>query len=163
MNISYTFVENHADLIAFAVQNKGVEWMCFDTEFVGEKRFRTQLCLIQVATEKGNFLIDPLKIEDLGPFLDMIADPSILVITHAGENDYRILHQQYSTLPKRVFDTQIAAAFAGYNYPISFRKLVDNELQVKLKKSYTVADWEKRPLTDEIIGYALNDIIYLQA
>ena len=161
MNIPYTFVDNHADLLAFVSQNKRIDWMCFDTEFVGEKRFHTQLCLIQVATENGNFLIDPLQIKDLSPFLDMIADPNILVITHAGENDYRILYQQYNTLPKCVFDTQIAAAFAGYNYPVSFRKLVDNELQVKLKKSYTVADWEKRPLTEEIIGYALHDIIYL--
>lgn len=161
MNIPYTFVETHADLVAFAQRNEGIDWLCFDTEFVGEKRFHTQLCLIQVATEHGNFLIDPLHIQDLTPFLKIVADPGVLVITHAGENDYRILQQQFNTLPTKIFDTQIAAAFAGYNYPVSFRKLVDAELQIKLKKSYTVADWEKRPLTEDIISYALHDIIYL--
>lgn len=161
MDIPYTFIDDPGQLQEFYQKNKEIDWLCFDTEFVGEKRFHTQLCLIQVATEHGNFLIDPIALTDLTPFLELLADEKIEVITHAGENDYRILHQQYETLPTRIFDTQIAAAFAGYNYPVSFRKLVDQELSVKLKKSFTVADWEKRPLSQETIGYALNDIIYL--
>jgi ribonuclease D len=161
MNIPYTFINTYDDLVSFYKQNADVDWLCFDTEFIGEKRFYTQLCLIQVGTEHGNFLIDPIEIDNLQPFLDLITNPKILVITHAGENDYRILYKQYDTLPNNIFDTQIAAAFAGYNYPVSFRKLVDSELNVKLRKSYTVADWGKRPLDEETIGYALHDIIYL--
>lgn len=161
MDHVYTFIDSTSALKDFAHQNQDVDWLCFDTEFVGEKRYLTQLCLIQVATEHGNYLIDPLLVDDLTPFLSLLQDPAIRVITHAGENDYRILYHQYGILPKNTFDTQIAAAFTGYNYPVSFRRLVSSELGVKLKKSFTVADWEKRPLSKETIGYALNDILYL--
>lgn len=161
MDNDYIFIEKLSALEDFAHQNQDVDWLCFDTEFVGEKRYHTQLCLIQVATQRGNYLIDPLVLDDLQPFLSLLQNPDIRVITHAGENDYRILYQQYQMLPRNTFDTQIAAAFAGYNYPVSFRKLVNAELGVRLKKSYTIADWERRPLSKETIGYALNDIIYL--
>jgi len=161
MDNTYTYIDQPVALDDFAHQNKDIDWLCFDTEFVGEKRYYTQLCLIQVATEHGNYLIDPLQLDDLKPFLALLEDPAIRVITHAGENDYRILYQQHGILPKNTFDTQIAAAFAGYKYPVSFRKLVHSELGVRLKKSFTVADWEKRPLSKETIGYALNDILYL--
>lgn len=135
--------------------------MCFDTEFVGEKRFVTRICLIQVTTTHGNYLIDPFNIDDLGPFLELIQDPSIVKITHAGDNDYRLLYRQFKVLPANVFDTQIAAGLAGYKYPVSFRNLVQGELGKNLKKGYTVADWETRPFKKKQLKYALNDVLPL--
>jgi ribonuclease D len=136
--------------------------MGFDTEFVGEKRYYTLLCLIQIATANGFYLIDPLKIKDLSPLLKMIEDPKILKITHAGENDYRLFNSYFGILPKNVFDTQIAAGFIGYKYPISFSQLVEKEIKVHLKKGYTVSDWESRPFNQKQLDYALNDVIYLE-
>ena len=71
-------IEDEGALEEFYIENKAVDWLGFDTEFVGEKRYFTLLCLIQVATVNGLFLIDPLKIKDLSPLLKMIEDPAIL-------------------------------------------------------------------------------------
>jgi len=155
-------IERYEDLENFYLDNKEVEWIGFDTEFVGEKRFYTLLCLIQIATKNGLYIIDPIKIKDLSPLLKMIVDPAILKITHAGENDYKLLHQYFGILPKNIFDTQLAAGFIGYKYPISFSKLVEKELKVYLKKGYTVSDWESRPINKKQLDYALNDVIHLE-
>ncbi|MEM9821698.1 MAG: ribonuclease D, partial [Bacteroidota bacterium] len=158
----YVYIRDQEGLARFAEENQSISWLGFDTEFVGEKRYYTLLCLIQIVTENGYYLIDTLVVKDLDPFLAMIEDPQILIITHAGENDYRLLYSYYSTLPVNLFDTQIAAAFVGYKYPVSFRKLVENELGIQLGKGYTVSDWESRPMNQRQLKYALDDIIYLR-
>jgi ribonuclease D len=155
-------IEQPEGLGKFYEENKDIEWMGFDTEFVGEKRYFTLLCLIQISTTNGLYIIDPLKIKDLSPLLKMIEDPKILKITHAGENDYKLLHSYFGVLPKNVFDTQLAAGFVGYKYPVSFSKLVEKELRIYLKKGYTVSDWESRPINKKQLDYALNDVIYLE-
>lgn len=157
----YTAINTNQALLTFYEQHKNVEWIGFDTEFVGEKRFFTKLCLIQIASPLGLFLIDPLSIDDLSPLLDLLAHPDVLKITHAGENDYRLLYHQYDFTPRNIFDTQIAAGFIGYRYPLSFGKLVESELGRRISKSYTVADWETRPLNPKQLKYALNDVIPL--
>ena len=158
----YQLIESTQELQNFAKKNQHVDYLCFDTEFVGERRFQTRLCLIQLATPINNYLIDPFKVEDLSSFLDLIQNPNILKITHAGENDYRLLHKLYNILPKNVFDTQIAAGFLGHKYPVSFKKLAKQELNLDIDKGYTVADWESRPFNKEQLNYALLDVIPLQ-
>jgi ribonuclease D len=111
-----------------------------------------------VATEHGLFLIDPFPLKNLGPFLKMIEDPKIVKVTHAGENDYRLLYATHGTIPKNTFDTQIAAGFLGYRYPLAFKKLVETELKINLNKSFTVADWEARPFNQNQLKYAIQDI-----
>lgn len=157
----FTLIESKEGIEQFLNENQGIKWLAFDTEFVGEKRFTTLLCLIQIATENGLYLIDTIKLKTYQPFLDMIVDPSILKITHAGDNDYRLLNTLFDIIPQNIFDTQIAAGFVGYRYPISFRKLVEKEIKVRLNKGYSVTDWEARPLKPKQLTYALNDVIYL--
>jgi len=136
--------------------------MCFDTEFVGEKRYQTRLCLIQVTSPYGNYLIDPFPIRDLNPFLDLLTDPAIAVITHAGDNDYRLLNAVYGIVPANVWDTQLAAGLLGYRYPTSLSKLVESELGIHLKKGYAVTDWEDRPFSKKQLNYALEDVLPLR-
>lgn len=155
---AFELITTKEGLEHFGQINADIEWMCFDSEFVGEKRFTTRLCLIQVATEHGLFLIDPFPLKNLGPFLKMIEDPNIIKITHAGENDYRLLYATHGTIPKNTFDTQIAAGFLGYRYPLAFKKLVETELKINLNKSFTVADWEARPFNQNQLKYAIQDI-----
>ena len=76
----FVVIQNAEQLNAFYSNNKNAEWIGFDTEFVGEKRFNTRLCLIQVATSTGNYLIDPFELHHLDPFLEMIVNPEILII-----------------------------------------------------------------------------------
>lgn len=136
-------------------------WIGFDTEFVGEKTYIPVLCLIQIVAEADIYLVDTLQIKDLRRFLDLLADPAILKITHAGDNDYRLLNTLYGTVPANTFDTQIAAGFVGYNYPAGFGKIVERELRVTLAKSHTVADWEARPIERKALDYAIEDVKYL--
>ena len=109
-------IEDEHAMQQFIEENKEIDWLCFDTEFVGEKRYVTLICLIQIATENGFYFIDTLKLDNIDPFLDLLEDASILKITHAGENDYRLLQQQMDVIPRNVFDTQIVSGFAGYKY-----------------------------------------------
>ncbi len=157
----FDLIQTEQALASFYSTSKDVPWLGFDTEFVGEKRFNTLLCLIQVITQKGRYLIDPLALKSLDPLLEIIQDPKIVKITHAGENDYRLLHNIYGITPNNVFDTQIAAAFTGYKYPVSFRRLVEGELRISLDKGYAVANWERRPLQPREMKYAMEDVIPL--
>jgi len=160
-DVPYLLIENKQDITKFIEENKNIKWMGFDTEFIGEKRFHTLLCLVQLSTENGYYLLDTLKVNSFPEILQLFQDPSILKITHAGENDYRIFFNQYGIVPNNVFDTQIAAGFVGYKYPTSFQKLVEKEIGVYVPKGYTVSDWEARPFTKKQVSYALNDVIYL--
>ena len=159
--LDYTLIETADALKNFYDTNRHVEWLALDTEFIGERRYETLLCLIQVASPNGYFLIDPIKITDLTDFLRLIEDEKILKLTHAGENDYRLLNQNWGTIPKNIFDTQIAAGFVGHGYPTSYAKLVEKELSFSLDKGYAATDWEARPLKRKQLEYALSDVVYL--
>ncbi len=160
--IEYTPIDTPQALAAFYEQHRDLDWLGFDTEFIGEKRYHTLLCLIQISSIHGYFLLDPLKVSDLGPFLKLIEDPDIVKITHAGDNDYRLLYRAYGTVPQNVFDTQVAAGFAGHRYPTSFAKLVAAELEVSVGKGYAVTDWSQRPMSEKQLKYALYDVVYLR-
>lgn len=160
-SLDYILIETPDVLEKFYENHRNVEWLALDTEFIGERRYETLLCLIQVASPKGYFLIDPIKVKDLSLFLSLIEDKKILKLTHAGENDYRLLNQYWGTIPQNVFDTQIAAGFVGHGYPTSYAKLVEKELGFSLDKGYAATDWEARPLKRKQLEYALSDVLHL--
>lgn len=161
-DLSHDFIRDEVALRKWAEQTKVHKWIAFDTEFIGEKRFITLVCLIQVATPDGLFLIDPLEIKDLSPFLDLISNPTIVKITHAGENDYRLLFQNYGTQPRNLVDTQLASGFLSEQYPVNFKRLVDVHLGISLKKGFAVVDWTRRPIQKDALKYALEDVVYLR-
>jgi len=160
-NNNFILIETDNDLKVFSDAHQKVTQMGIDTEFVGEKRYKPLICLIQTSSEIGNYIIDPLAIKDLSPFFAIIENPEILKITHAGDNDYRGFYQNYGILPKNIFDTQIASAFLDFKYPISFKKLVESEFSYHLDKSHTVTQWDNRPLTKDQLQYALDDVLPL--
>jgi ribonuclease D len=163
MNYSVHFLDRQSDFDEAMDSIAKAAWVGFDTEFVGEKTFVPILCLIQIVVEHHIYLVDTLRVTDLTRFLDIVADPAVLKITHAGDNDYRLLNILYGTVPQNTFDTQIAAGFVGYNYPAGFAKIVERELRVTLAKSHTVANWEARPLDPKAVDYAIEDVKYLPA
>lgn len=160
-DIDFTLIESQGALNDFCSKHETVEWLALDTEFIGENRFQTLLCLIQVASPEGLFLIDSLQIEDLQPFMRLMEQEEIVKITHAGENDYRIFYELYGTVPKNIFDTQLAAGFMSSKYPMGFQKLISKELNIQLGKNYAISKWDNRPLSNKQLLYALNDILYL--
>ena len=160
--IDYTFINTAQGLHNFRQQHRDITWLGFDTEFIGEKRYHTLLCLIQISSAHGYFLLDPLAVDDLGPFLDILQDPRVVKISHAGDNDYRLLYRAHGITPANVFDTQVAAAFIGHRYPTSFAKLVEAETGERVGKGYAVTDWSRRPMSEKQIKYALYDVVYLR-
>ncbi|HNG90485.1 MAG TPA: ribonuclease D, partial [Saprospiraceae bacterium] len=109
-------LEDQAEFDRIMAEVATHDWIGFDTEFVGEKTYIPVLCLLQVVAAEDIYLIDTLKIKSLQSFLAILTDPAVLKITHAGDNDYRLLNTLYGTVPAHTFDTQIAAGFVGYNY-----------------------------------------------
>jgi ribonuclease D len=159
--MEYQYIDTNEQLAAFGKANENIKWLAFDTEFVGEKRYTPLLCLIQAVTEHDVYVIDPLAVTDFTPFLQIVENEAIVKITHAGENDYRVLHSLFGTMPKNLFDTQVAASFLHGVYPMSFQKLAEKELQVRINKTFTVTDWEIRPISPKQLKYAFDDVVYL--
>lgn len=131
----------------------------FDTEFMREGRYRPQLCLLQVAAADGTLaLVDPLEGLKLGPFVDLLRDPAVEKVVHAGGQDLEIFFERSPEVPRNVFDLQIAASFVGLGEKLGFGPLVKQGLGIDLNKRETFTDWSHRPLTPEQIEYAIEDV-----
>jgi len=133
----------------------------FDTEFIPEETYEPELCLIQVASEERLAVVDPRVIPKLNVFWDLVVDPAMCVVVHAGTEDLRICNLQSEKLPERVFDIQLAAGLVSTAYPASLGVLVQRYLGRTVLSSETRTDWRKRPLTANQIEYALDDVRYL--
>jgi ribonuclease D len=132
-----------------------------DTEFVGEESYQPRLCLIQVATAEALYLIDPFALDSLEPFWKLVVDPANQVIVHAGREEVRLCHIWSGQAPGNLFDLQIAAGLAGLPYPMGHGPLVAAVLGKRLDKRETLTEWRTRPLTNEQIEYAFDDVRYL--
>jgi ribonuclease D len=138
-----------------------------DTEFVGEGRYRPLLCLAQVAvdTPSGGVrieLLDPLADEfDPTPLAEVLADPAIEIVLHAARQDVALLKRTWSTEVRGVFDTQLAAGFAGLRSQMGYDALLREVLHVKLEKSASFTRWEQRPLSEEQRRYAAEDVQHI--
>jgi ribonuclease D len=139
----------------------------FDTEFIRERRYFAQLCLVQVRAGTGadavEALLDPFEL-NLEPLALLIADESVVKIVHAGSQDLQIFYQRYGLPPRHVFDTQIAGAFLGYGQQAGYADLVAQvEGGQPLSKASQFTDWAARPLSQAQMEYALEDVRHLHA
>jgi ribonuclease D len=132
-----------------------------DTEFVGEHSYHPELCLIQVATEKALYLVDPFAFPDLKPLWDLICDPERTVVVHAGREEIRLCHLGCGRSPEKLVDLQIAAGLVGYAYPLGHGPLILNVLGRRIKKGETLTEWRTRPLAPAQVRYAFDDVRYL--
>src|SRR3954470_5650594 len=138
-----------------------------DTEFMGEGRYQPLLCLIQIALDDGNggsdiVVLDPLTEEfDTDPLADLMADPEIEVVLHAARQDVALLRRDWGAPVRSVFDTQVAAGFAGMRAQLGYEPLLKEMLGVRLRKSASFTRWDDRPLTEEQLGYAREDVLHL--
>ncbi len=133
----------------------------FDTEFVRERTYFIQLGILQVATAETEAVLDPQAIESLSPLYELISDPAVEKVVHAGVQDFAIFYERSGKPPRNVFDTQIAAALLGYGDQLAYAKLVEKISKVKLSKLETMTDWTARPLTQAQVDYALDDVRHL--
>jgi|CXWL01.1.fsa_nt_gi ribonuclease D len=135
----------------------------YDSEFITERSYHPRLCLVQVASSSTLALIDPLAGFDLTPFWELLADPAVTKIVHAGESDIEPVARLLGRPAAGVFDTQIAAGFVGLPYPMSLKKLVLELAGVDLGRDLGFSDWAQRPLSAIQIRYAADDVRYLLA
>lgn len=132
-----------------------------DTEFMRERTYFARLCLIQLANDDLAAIVDPLAIDDLSPLCELLADPSVVKILHAGGQDLEIFFRACEVAAAPIFDTQVAATLAGFPQQVGYGGLVHELLGEKIDKGDTYTDWARRPLADTQVAYALNDVRYL--
>ncbi|MBU0719517.1 MAG: HRDC domain-containing protein [Planctomycetes bacterium] len=154
-------VENQNQVEQFCKVCLKEKRFAFDTEFVMEDRYESQVCLIQLATSESVMLIDPFLGLDLRPIAELIAGKRTETVVHAGQEDLVFSVQQVGKPPRNVFDTQLAAGFVGYDYPLSLQRLVQSTQHVRLHKAKTLTDWRRRPLSPAQIRYGAEDVSYL--
>lgn len=154
-------ITKEADLTALCEKLASSHRCAIDLEFVPERTYEPVLCLVQVATEDGAHLVDPIALPNLTRLWAAISRPDMLVILHSGGQDLDLIYGLSGSIPKTVFDTQIAAGFGGFGYPIGYGKLLHQLLGISIGKTESYTDWATRPLTDSQIQYAVEDVLHL--
>jgi ribonuclease D len=153
-------------LTAFSARVGAAGRFGIDTEFVGEGRYRTLLCVIQLVVSDAQGLevvvLDALDEQtDLAPLATLLADPQIAVVVHAGRQDIALLRRCAHTEVARIFDTQIAAGFAGLSAQAGYDTLLREVLGVRVQKTASYTRWDRRPLDAEQLAYAREDVLHL--
>lgn len=139
-----------------------------DTEFMSEGRYRALLCLVQVAVPDEDApdgvrteLFDPLHELDFEPLAEVLTDPEIEIVLHAARQDVAILRRAWRTDVTNVFDTQVAAGFAGHGAQTGYGNLLGGVLGLRVGKTASYTRWDARPLTAEQLSYAREDVLHL--
>ena len=154
-------IASDESLAEFCEAIASADYCAIDTEFVREKTYYPILSLIQIATEQQMGCIDPLAIKNFEPLAKIMQKVDLLKVFHSPSQDLEILFQQFAEAPTPVFDTQLAAAVIGYTHQMSYADLVFEITGVRLEKKHTRADWSRRPLSDDELDYAMDDVRYL--
>jgi len=152
------------DLATLAERARAAGRLGIDTEFMPEGRYRPLLCLVQLAVAGDVVVLDPLDGDGLGdpaPLAAVMADPAVEIVLHAGRQDVAILRREWRTSFANVFDTQVAAGFAGSSAQAGYTGLLHDVLKIRLAKSASFTRWDARPLTPEQVRYAREDVEHL--
>ncbi len=154
-------------LAAFCEKAAGAPYVTVDTEFLRERTYFAQLCLVQMALpgkdEAEAVLVDPLAEGlSLGPLYDLFRDPSVVKVFHAARQDLEIFHVEGGVVPAPLFDTQIAAMVCGFGDQVGYETLVRRIAKASLDKSSRFTDWSRRPLSEAQQHYALADVTHLR-
>ena len=152
--------------------NRDIDWIAIDTEFVRTDTYFAELSLVQIQDSLGAVtLIDPLAIQqnaevanvsqNLAGLVEILSNKQLLKVFHAARQDIEVLYQLANKMPACIFDTQLAAVFFKHGDIAGFARVVEAELGIKLPKTQTRTNWHARPLNDEQIEYAIDDVRFL--
>lgn len=147
----------------FCAKAASAPFLVVDTEFMRERTFFSQLCLIQVATPDDEAIIDPLADNiDLTSFLTLMMDTNIVKVMHAARQDMEIFYKLCGGVPTPLFDSQLAGMALGYGESVGYMALVKGRLGIQLDKGARFTDWSRRPLSEKQLSYALGDVTHLR-
>jgi ribonuclease D len=152
------WVANQAQCDQALAELASADVIALDTEFVRRKTYFAELGLIQIASRKRVYLFDPTSNFDDKGLGALLSDPGKLKVLHSVGEDLEVLRDRFGTPPGPIFDTQVAAAFAGLGAMQSLAKLVASLLNETMDKAETTSDWLRRPLTPAQIAYAATDV-----
>jgi len=156
-----------ADLAEFCRRAADAPYVTVDTEFLRERTYYPQLCLVQLAFpgdgEADAVLVDPIEGNlDFGPLYDLFRDHGVVKVFHAARQDLEIFCVEGNVIPEPLFDTQVAAMVCGFGEQVGYETLVRKIARANLDKSSRFTDWSRRPLTDAQKRYALADVTHLR-
>lgn len=155
-------VTTSAELLHALDRLTDADFVALDTEFMRESTYFPKLCLVQVATPAHCALIDPLAVPNLQPLWNFLNDRARIKVLHAARQDLEVLLVSMRiALSGPIFDTQIAAALLGHPAQIGYGALVAARLGQQLEKGHTRTDWSRRPLSQDQVQYAEDDVRYL--
>lgn len=155
-------IETNPDLENLCARLQDEPFVCVDLEFLRERTYFAQLCLIQIASPEVAAVIDPLAEGlNLVPFFALMHNPDITKVFHSGRQDIELIFQLSGEVPTPLFDSQIAASALGFGEAISYENLVKSMLDINLDKTSRLSDWSRRPLSADQLDYALGDVTYL--
>jgi ribonuclease D len=137
-------------------------FVAFDTEFVSEHTYRSQLCLLQVAAPGVLAVVDTLAVREIEPFWRLLAEPGRKTIVHAGREEMGFILHGIGDRPAELFDVQVAAGLVDHDYPAGYAAIVRRFLGVQASKGETRTDWRKRPLSEAQLAYAVDDVRHLE-
>ena len=147
----------------FCAKAKSAPFIVVDTEFMREKTFFSQLCLVQIAIPDDEVILDPLAEHiDLSAFLDLLTDKNIIKVMHAARQDMEIFYKLCGQVPAPLFDTQLAAMALGFGDSVGYMALVKGRLGIHLDKGARFTDWSRRPLSEKQLSYAIGDVTHLR-
>lgn len=155
-----SIVTTPAALAALAGELESCTHVALDTEFLRERTYRAELCLVQLASAAHAVCVDPLTLPDVAPLARLLGSASVTKVMHASRQDVEVL-MPIAGQVRPLFDTQLAAAMAGLPAQVGYAELVRRLLGRELPKAHTRTDWSRRPLSAEQIEYALDDVRYL--
>lgn len=162
MPISAPLIAAAGELADLGAELAAAPAIGLDTEFMRERTYRAELCLLQAATPQGAVCIDPLGGAPLTALAPALGTDGPLKILHAARQDLEVLWAAIGRVGP-VFDTQVAAALAGFPAQVGYAELVRQLLGHELAKAHTRTDWARRPLSPAQVEYALDDVRYLLA
>ena len=155
------FIDTPSALAEHATRWAQAPWLALDTEFVRVDTYYPKLCLIQVSDTRSSVCVDTLALQDLSPLLDVVNHAGVLSVLHAASQDLEIFVQLNRQVPAPIFDTQVAATLLGLGDQIGYAGLVEKRLGLPVDKSLSRTDWSRRPLKQNEIAYAADDVRHL--
>ncbi len=161
--LNLDLIDTTAELAALCQSFRQRDYVAVDTEFIRDKTFWPRLCLIQLGAGGQSRAVDAMAEGlDLSPLYELMDDPNVIKVFHAARQDVEIFFHMSGKIPHPIFDTQVAAMVCGFGDSVGYDKLAGRLANARIDKASQYTDWARRPLTDNQIGYALADVLYLQ-
>jgi ribonuclease D len=158
-----TLITDSEALAGFCKRLAKADYLAVDTEFMRDKTYWPQLCLVQVAGPEEAAAIDTLADGiDLAPLFDLLSNPKLLKVFHAARQDIEVLFRMNGKIPGPLVDTQVAAMVCGFGDAVSYETLAAKLAGARIDKSSRFTDWQRRPLTERQLAYALSDVTHLR-